>query len=182
MSLKHTDLSNRKLFWKYIVPFFSKTYVLSVGFKMKPLKKAFSSVNTKASPNFAVKSAERSNYSLLLSIWWIKFFISLYVLNKTQFFPVFPYFSMFLRGSYLQKTEDIFLTPEENLHKSCIFETNRKLSAYAKPKRILLNQNKPDWQENIPKKDHLRLLKQYRTGIPFRNIKNISGKQYVKIL
>ena len=157
MSLKHTDLSNRKLFWKYIVPFFSKTYVLSVGFKMKPLKKAFSSVNTKASPNFAVKSAERSNYSLLLSIWWIKFFISLYVLNKTQFFPVFPYFFMFLRGSYLQKTEDIFLTPEENLHKSCIFETNRKLSAYAKPKRILLNQNKPDWQENIPKKRSLKI-------------------------
>ena len=109
-------------------------------------------------------------------------FHNLYVLNKTQFFPVFPYFSMFLRGSYVQKTEDIFLTPEENLHKSYIFETNIKLSACAKPKRILLNQNKPDWQENIPKKDHLRLLKQYRTGIPFRNIKNISGKQYVKIL
>ena len=95
VSLKHTDLSNRKLFWKCLVSFFSKTYVLSVGFKMKPLKKAFSSVNTKASPNFAVKPAERSNYSLLLSIWWITFFITCTFWIKhsfSLFFPIFPCF------------------------------------------------------------------------------------------
>ena len=27
---------------------------------------------------------------------------------------------MFLREIYLQKTKDIFLTPEDNLHKPCI--------------------------------------------------------------
>ena len=41
MSLKHTDFSNRKLFWKSLVLFFSRTYVLSIAFKMKPLKKHF---------------------------------------------------------------------------------------------------------------------------------------------
>ena len=40
----------------------------SVGFKMKPQEKAFSSVKTKPSPNFAVQLAERSNHSFLLSI------------------------------------------------------------------------------------------------------------------
>ena len=33
----------------------------------------FSSVKTKANPNFAVKLAGRSNHSFLLSIWWITF-------------------------------------------------------------------------------------------------------------
>ena len=42
--------------------FIRKTYALSVGFKMKPLKKAFFSVKTKPNPNFAVKLAEKSNH------------------------------------------------------------------------------------------------------------------------
>ena len=37
-------------------------------------EKAFSSGKTKTNPNFAVKLAERSNHSFLLSIWWIRFF------------------------------------------------------------------------------------------------------------
>ena len=49
---------------------------------------------------------------------------------------------MFLRNSYLQKTKDIFLTPEDNLYKLCIFEISIKLCAYIEPKRIILNQNK----------------------------------------
>ena len=65
---------------KSLVPFFRKTYVVSVGFKMKCLKtwnyniivpclkRAFSSVKTKANQNFAVKPAERSSHSFLLSI------------------------------------------------------------------------------------------------------------------
>ena len=43
---------------------------------------------------------------------------------------------MFLRDSYLQKTKDIFLTPEDNLHKPCIFEISIKLWVYVEPKRI----------------------------------------------
>ena len=66
------------------------------------------------------------------------------VLNKTHFSLFFPIFPCFTGQSPKEKTEDIFLTPEENLHKSHIFETNIKLSVCAKPKRVLLNQNKPD--------------------------------------
>ena len=64
----YADLSNGMLFWKCLVPFFRRTYVLSVGFKIKPLrKKLFCSVKTKINPNFAVKPAERSNHPFLLS-------------------------------------------------------------------------------------------------------------------
>ena len=31
----HTDLSNGTLFWRSLVPFFRRTYALSVGFKVK---------------------------------------------------------------------------------------------------------------------------------------------------
>ena len=68
----------------------------------------------------------------------------MYVLNKTQFSLFFDIFPCFTGQSPKEKTEDIFLTPEENLHKSHIFETSIKLSVCAKPKRVLLNQNKPD--------------------------------------
>ena len=37
---KHADLSNGVLFWKSLVSFFRRTYTLSVGFKMKPLRKS----------------------------------------------------------------------------------------------------------------------------------------------
>ena len=47
---------------------FRRIYTLSVDFKLKPLKKALSSVKTKANPNFSVKLAERSHNSFLLSI------------------------------------------------------------------------------------------------------------------
>ena len=36
----HIDLSNWGLFWKSLVPFFRGTYTLSVGSKMKPLRKS----------------------------------------------------------------------------------------------------------------------------------------------
>ena len=65
--IKHADLSNEGLFLKSLVTFFRRTYDLSVGLKMKPLKKTFSRVKTKPNPNFAVKLAVRSNYSFLLS-------------------------------------------------------------------------------------------------------------------
>ena len=61
---------------------------------------------------------------------------------------------MFLRESYLQKNKDIFLTPEDNLHKPCIFEISIKVCVYVEPKPILLNQNKPERQGNTPKKKH----------------------------
>ena len=45
--------------------FFRRTYALSVGFKMKPLKEnAFSCAMVKTSSNNAVKVAERSNGSI----------------------------------------------------------------------------------------------------------------------
>ena len=37
---KHTDLSNGGLFWKSLALIFRKTYALSVGFKMKPVRKS----------------------------------------------------------------------------------------------------------------------------------------------
>ena len=53
---------------------FRRTCALSVAFKMKPLKKEFSSVKTKTNSNFAVELAEKSNHSFLLPSWWITFF------------------------------------------------------------------------------------------------------------
>ena len=38
--VKHADLSNGRLFLKSLVPLFSRTYALSVRFKMKPLRKS----------------------------------------------------------------------------------------------------------------------------------------------
>ena len=62
-------LSNGELFWKSLALFFRRIYALPVGCKMKPLRNALSSVKKKTNPNFAVKLAERSNHSFLLSIW-----------------------------------------------------------------------------------------------------------------
>ena len=39
MHKKYADLSNGGLFWKSLVASFRRTYALSVGFKMKPLRK-----------------------------------------------------------------------------------------------------------------------------------------------
>ena len=47
---------------------FRRTYVVSVGLKMKPLRKRVFQCNTKNNPNFAVKLAERSSHSFLLPI------------------------------------------------------------------------------------------------------------------
>ena len=52
---KHADPPNGGLFWKSLVPFFTRTYALSVGFKMKPLRKRFSSVK-KNQPKFCCKT------------------------------------------------------------------------------------------------------------------------------
>ena len=68
----------RRVILKSPVLFFRRTYALSVGFKIKPLRKAFSSVKTKTNPNFAVKVTERSNHLFLPSVWWITFFKHLY--------------------------------------------------------------------------------------------------------
>ena len=38
--LKQVDLSNVVLFWKSLVQVFRRTYALSVGFEMKPLRKS----------------------------------------------------------------------------------------------------------------------------------------------
>ena len=43
----HANLSKGGLFWKSLVPFFRRIYAPSDGFKMKRLRKAFSSINTK---------------------------------------------------------------------------------------------------------------------------------------
>ena len=51
--------------------FFRRIYALSVGFKMKTLKKAFSNVKTKNQLRLCRKSYWRSNHSFLLSIWLI---------------------------------------------------------------------------------------------------------------
>ena len=56
MSQKHADPSNGGLFWKSLLPFFTRTYALSVGFKMKPLRKRFSSVKKKNQPKFCCKT------------------------------------------------------------------------------------------------------------------------------
>ena len=69
---------NGGLFWKSLAPLFRRPYGLSVGFKVKTLKKAFSNVKTKTNSNFAAKVTERSNHSFLLSIWWFTFFRHLY--------------------------------------------------------------------------------------------------------
>ena len=55
---------------------FKRTYALSVGFKVKPLRE----IKTKTNPNFAVKLAERSYRSFLLFNWWITFLKHLYSL------------------------------------------------------------------------------------------------------
>ena len=71
---KHANLSNGRLFLKSLLPFFGRTYARYAGYKMKPLKKSFSSVKTKTNLISAIKLAEKSKHSFLLSIWWITFF------------------------------------------------------------------------------------------------------------
>ena len=73
---------------KSIVPFFRRTYALSVGFKMKPLKNAFSGVMVKTNLNCALKVAERSNR-----------FLPVYLMN--HFAQTFILFNMSLRQHLL---------------------------------------------------------------------------------
>ena len=61
---------------------FKRAYALLVGFKTKSYEKTISSFKTKTNPNFAVKPAERSNHSFLLSTWWITFFKHLHSLIR----------------------------------------------------------------------------------------------------
>ena len=77
VSKKHADFSNGGLFWIFLVTCFKRTYALSIGFKVKP---RFPMLRQKPISKFAVKLAERSNHSFLLSIWWITFFRHLYSL------------------------------------------------------------------------------------------------------
>ena len=75
--------SDGGLFWKSLVAFFRRTYALSVGFKMKRLRKsAFQCYKTKTSPSFAVKPVKRYRHLFLLSIAWITFFKHLYSLIR----------------------------------------------------------------------------------------------------
>ena len=53
--IKHVDLSNGELVWKSLVPIFRRTYALSVGSKMKTLRKTFFDVKTKFNSSFTVK-------------------------------------------------------------------------------------------------------------------------------
>ena len=62
LSNAKAELKKSVAYEKKGVPFLRRTYALSVGFKMKPLRKVFSSVKTKTNSNFAVKLAERSNH------------------------------------------------------------------------------------------------------------------------
>ena len=71
VTLKHADPSNAGLFGKSLVPFIRRTYPLSVGFKMKPLRKNVFQCEDKTNPNFAIKLAENSNHS----------FIAVYLMN-----------------------------------------------------------------------------------------------------
>ena len=61
---KHANLSNRGLFWKSLVPFFRRTYALSLGFKMKPLRKD--------QPKFCRKTCLKEQ-PFIFTIWWITF-------------------------------------------------------------------------------------------------------------
>ena len=45
-------------FKKSVVPLSRRNYVLSVGFKMKPLRKSFSCIKTETNSNFAENLAE----------------------------------------------------------------------------------------------------------------------------
>ena len=59
----------RRAILKIPSTFFRRTYALSVGFKMKTLRKGvFLNVKTKTDSSFAVKVTERSNLSFLMSI------------------------------------------------------------------------------------------------------------------
>ena len=66
---KHGNLSNGGLFWKSLVPFFRKTYALSLGFKMKPLRKDH--------PKFCPKTCLKEQ-PFIFTIWWITFFKHLF--------------------------------------------------------------------------------------------------------
>ena len=78
----------RGLFWKSLVPFFRRIYALSVGFKVNSLRKS--------DLNFAVKLAERSNHSILLSVWWITFFKHLYSVMPSTLHNTLLYYLNFL--------------------------------------------------------------------------------------
>ena len=56
-------------FKKSLVPLSRRNYVLSVGFKMKPLRKSFSCIKTETNSNFAENLAEMHP------------FISVYLMN-----------------------------------------------------------------------------------------------------
>ena len=74
-----SDLSKRTAILK--IPS-RKNYVLSVGFKMRPLRKSIFLCQDKNQLKFCREpcwNAERSNHSFL-SIWWISFFKHLYSL------------------------------------------------------------------------------------------------------
>ena len=59
------------------VSFYRRAYALSIGFKMKRLKKALSCIKTKSNSKFTVKLAVRSNY--LFSVYLIAQLFQTYV-------------------------------------------------------------------------------------------------------
>ena len=72
---KYAVLSNGGVFWKSLLQFFRRIYALSVGFKMKTVRKSVFECSDKNQLKFWVKVTERnSRHSFLLSIWWITFF------------------------------------------------------------------------------------------------------------
>ena len=78
----------RRAFSKILKWFFRRPYALSVGFKMKPLRKIIFLCWDKNQLKFCRKpcwNAERSNHSFV-SIWWITFFRHLYSLIRHEKF------------------------------------------------------------------------------------------------
>ena len=69
LSDKNMPISQTEAYFENLLcRFFRRTYALSVGFKMKTLRRAFSNVKTKTNSSFAGRVTERSNHSFLLSI------------------------------------------------------------------------------------------------------------------
>ena len=57
---------------------FRRIYALSVGFKIKTLRKSVFECQDKNQLGLCCKITERSNHSFLLTIWWITFIRHLY--------------------------------------------------------------------------------------------------------
>ena len=74
----------RRAILNILVLFLEEPMLFVLALKWKLQEKVFSSVKIKTNSNFAVKLAEWSNYSFLLSIWRINFFQTSVLFNMWQ--------------------------------------------------------------------------------------------------